>query len=250
MATHVVSASRATATMLLERTPHLGPHDVSVVTNAFETVDTDADTLRLTGAGDGAGTDRPLLITYTGSLSYGRDELLHRVIAELANLNRTHEPKVRLVVASEQGERVRRFAAEHGVSEWVTTERWSSREDSIALQRQSDVLLLLQPFNRPSFATNIPAKLFEYMGRRRPILAVVPDPGPAAEIVRDHGLGVVVDALDETGMLDRLEALVASVTRTPVLPSPPAQYSAHRTTADYARVLARVVSRGTPTAET
>ena len=53
-------------------------------------------------------------------------------------------------------------------------------------------------------------KVFEYLAAERPILAVVPPDGAAAELIRDAGAGVVVAPDDVDGMA----AALATSTRS------------------------------------
>jgi hypothetical protein len=57
-------------------------------------------------------------------------------------------------------------------------------------QREADLLLILGN-NHPSDAGIVTGKLFEYMERRRPILALVYPEGAIAEILRDSNQGMV-----------------------------------------------------------
>lgn len=66
------------------------------------------------------------------------------------------------------------------------------RDFSLAMQRSSDLLLLITPAERPGIA---PGKLFEYLAMHKPILAL--DNGThAAEIVKETKSGWVVPAHD------------------------------------------------------
>ena len=64
--------------------------------------------------------------------------------------------------------------------------------------RQSDVLLLLQP----QTASQIPAKVFEYMQAGKTMLALTPPRGATGHLVRSEGLGRVCDATD-TGAIEQ-----------------------------------------------
>jgi glycosyltransferase involved in cell wall biosynthesis len=56
--------------------------------------------------------------------------------------------------------------------------------EALALMRSADLLVLIDaPASRSVF---LPSKLIEYLGARRPVLAVTP-PGPAASLVREAG---------------------------------------------------------------
>ena len=71
------------------------------------------------------------------------------------------------------------------------------------LQSKADVLLLLQ-WNSPSEAGNIPGKLFEYLGARRPILALGYPEGEMARIIQERAAGFFSN--DPPAIAERLEA--------------------------------------------
>ena len=62
------------------------------------------------------------------------------------------------------------------------------RAEALALQRRSDALLLLTSASHASHATG---KLFEYLGAKRPIIALARD-NEASRIVEETGTGVAV----------------------------------------------------------
>ena len=77
---------------------------------------------------------------------------------------------------------------------------YAPRATSLALQRDSDALLLLIPDAGGRGKGVLSGKVFEYLAAERPILAAVPPDGAAAELIRETGAGVVaapddVDAL-------------------------------------------------------
>jgi glycosyltransferase involved in cell wall biosynthesis len=65
------------------------------------------------------------------------------------------------------------------------------RSDSLRLQRDSEALLLLVPDAGGRGKGVLSGKVFEYIAAGRPILAVVPPDGAAAELIRETGSGVV-----------------------------------------------------------
>jgi hypothetical protein len=64
--------------------------------------------------------------------------------------------------------------------------------ESLAVQAEADVLLLLQR-NHPSDEGNLPAKAFEYLGALRPILLLGYERGVLAGMVRERGAGLVAN---------------------------------------------------------
>ena len=84
-----------------------------------------------------------------------------------------------------------------------------SRTESLRLQRDSEALLLLVPDAAGRGKGVLSGKVFEYLAAGRPILAVVPPDGVAAELIRETGAGVVVAPDDVNGMRDALVAMHA-----------------------------------------
>ena len=78
---------------------------------------------------------------------------------------------------------------------------------SLELQRDSEALLLLIPDAGGRGRGVLSGKLFEYLAAGRPILAVVPPDGAAAELVRATGAGVVVAPDDVDGIARELQAM-------------------------------------------
>ncbi len=101
--------------------------------------------------------------------------------------------------------------------------------------------LLVTQADHPGLERMVPAKLFEYLAARRPLLAVVP-PGSAARIVTGAGAGRAV-APDQTGRL--AEMLAGWIERPPQrLGPPPPQYDRRIIAGVMARVLDQAVSAG------
>jgi glycosyltransferase involved in cell wall biosynthesis len=77
-----------------------------------------------------------------------------------------------------------------------------SRREALALQRDSDALLLLIPDAGGRGQGVLSGKVFEYLAAERPILAAVPPEGAAAELIRETGAGAVA-APDDVPALTR-----------------------------------------------
>jgi glycosyltransferase involved in cell wall biosynthesis len=83
------------------------------------------------------------------------------------------------------------------------------RAEALRVQRDSEALLLLIPDAGGRGKGVLSGKVFEYIAAGRPILAVVPPDGAAAELVRETGSGVVVAPDDIDGIRAALIALHA-----------------------------------------
>ncbi len=84
---------------------------------------------------------------------------------------------------------------------------YAPRRRALELQRDSEALLLLIPEAGGRGRGVLSGKVFEYLAAERPILAVVPPDGAAAELLRETGAGVVVAPDDVDGIERELSAL-------------------------------------------
>jgi glycosyltransferase involved in cell wall biosynthesis len=84
---------------------------------------------------------------------------------------------------------------------------YMSRRRALALQRDSDALLLLIPDASGRGRGVISGKVFEYIAAERPILAVVPPDGAAADVIRETNAGVVAPPDDVDAIAEALRSL-------------------------------------------
>jgi len=104
---------------------------------------------------------------------------------------------------------VKPLAQKWGVGDYVSVRPRVTHSDSVRIQRQSDVLLLLQA---PDDPRNVPAKLFEYFASGRPILGVGLDAGVPAALIRERGAGLYASVPDV--IAEQLNVWVAEKRRT------------------------------------
>ncbi len=74
--------------------------------------------------------------------------------------------------------------------------------ECVEIERRSDLLLLIK-HDDPRYRGLVPGKLFEYIGARRPILAIAPE-GEVSSIIKRLGRGEVVPPEDREGIADRI----------------------------------------------
>jgi glycosyltransferase involved in cell wall biosynthesis len=130
-----------------------------------------------------------LTIRYMGSIYRGfRDpSALFSAIALLPDQLRG---RVKVEFFSDAGDAVLDAAAAHRVGSAVDAKPRVPYRRALALQMEADVLLLLQSSDQRDEG-NLPAKLFEYLYARRPILLIGYERGIAARLVIERGAGLV-----------------------------------------------------------
>jgi len=99
------------------------------------------------------------------------------------------------------------FIRELGLGRRLEVVPFQPHDRTLALQRDSDALLLLLAEAGEAGRKILSAKLFEYLAAGRPILAVVPPDGEAAEVIREAKAGVVVAPDDVDGIAAALSDL-------------------------------------------
>ncbi len=101
----------------------------------------------------------------------------------------------------------REWAGRLGLGDRLELVEYLPRADSLRFQRDSEALLLLVPDAGGRGKGVLSGKVFEYIAAGRPILAVVPPDGAAAELIRETGSGVVVAPDDVEGIRQALVEL-------------------------------------------
>jgi glycosyltransferase involved in cell wall biosynthesis len=94
-----------------------------------------------------------------------------------------------------------------GIMDRIELIPYAPHRRSLELQRDSEALLLLIPEADGRGRGVLSGKVFEYLAAERPILAVVPTDGAAADLIRATGAGVVVDPMDIDGIERELTAM-------------------------------------------
>ncbi len=178
----IVCVSDAIAAEMRERDPN---GEIATIANGsdFDDFDglehTSSDRFRLTHAGSffGKRDPRPFL---TALHETGLD-IVARFLGDFRSSDREWAERLEL------GDRLELIP-------------YAPRRRSLELQRDSEALLLLIPEAGGRGKGVLSGKVFEYLAAERPILALVPPEGAAAELIRDTGAGMVVAPEDVEGI--------------------------------------------------
>ena len=169
-----------------------GKKRVEVIRNGFD-------------ATEFAGLQRQRLnqwtITYVGNF-YGAKqdptvffEALCRVIAS----GKVAKADVQLKIVGEPDAYAQEVVNRLGLASVTHFTGFVSHGEALAEQVDSSLLLLILHGDR-SNAGHVPGKLYEYLGARRPVLAIIPEDFEAARIIGETGAGVTVEATDAAGI--------------------------------------------------
>ncbi len=233
-ADHVVFTTPDMAELLAERFPASAAR-FSCIPNCFGAVD-GAEVLPAPAQG------QPVRLVHTGSLAYGRLEQAAALIEAAGAARRAGEADVELCFVGGDAGPLVDVAREAGVADRVDIRPWVTSEEAVRLQREAHGLILLQPPHMVETRVAVPAKLFDYMERRRHVLGLV-GTGPASRLIDELDLGVSVPTESLEGLVAGLGAIRRRIQAQPVLPPPSPEYSEERSVARLADVLAGL---GTP----
>jgi glycosyltransferase involved in cell wall biosynthesis len=186
----IVAVSEAIAEEMRARDP---AGDVTTIANGSDFDDfagilhRPSDTFRVTHTGSffGKRDPRPFLTALKGA---GLDDVVARFLGDFRSSDRE-------------------WAEEQGFGRQLELIPYAPRRTSLELQRDSEILLLLIPEAGGRGKGVLSGKVFEYLAAERPILALVPPDGAAADLIRESGAGVVVAPEDIEGIVAALREL-------------------------------------------
>jgi glycosyltransferase involved in cell wall biosynthesis len=204
---------------------------VLVVLNGFDPDD-------YAGRQSAGAVDSPFLeIAYTGGIYPGRRDPapLFQAIARSPELRSA----VRVHFYGSGPEQAVPSAATAGVQDQVVVHPQLPRPEIAAIQQRADVLLLMQ-WNDPREQGNLPGKLFEYLGARRPILGLGLENGVPANIIGERAAGCFSN--DPAQIASQLSAWLETKRRLGHLPPLPPEVAAGFTRAEQFGLLERFVA--------
>jgi glycosyltransferase involved in cell wall biosynthesis len=102
----------------------------------------------------------------------------------------------------------REWADGLGLGDALRIEGFRPHAETLAAMKASDALLLLIPRAGGRGQSVLSGKVYEYLAAERPILALVPPDGAAADLLRQTGSGWVADPDDEDAIGEALERVV------------------------------------------
>lgn len=172
------------STLLKEELIKLHNKKTYVVYNGFDEKDTRTS----------LPSEKEFVISYTGSLYKGvRDpEMLFKAMALLRNSGYEFLDLIKIKFYGPGVPDILRLQIlKYKMENFVSTSESVSHEKVVDIQKNSSLLLLLGQ-NTPSDAGIVTGKFFEYIGRRKNILAITYPYGSVADILEETGLGQVL----------------------------------------------------------
>lgn len=185
----------------VKRFPLQPPEKFMTLLNGFDSEDFGGISESSTGARNPVFT-----VTHTGFL-YGKRDPMNfleamRLCLEQGRIVRD-KVKVLLIGSAELPYSLTDYLVKAGLSDVVRLQAHVPYRKSLDYLCQSDALLLLQPGTK----TQVPSKLFDYIGVGKPILGISPLDGATSNLMVKHRLGVVADPDNVQGIAQALTTL-------------------------------------------
>lgn len=183
----VECAWKGIAADALRKYSDLPPEKFHYVPNGFDS--NDFPTIR-------AERNDVFTFTYTGSM-YGRRNpaLLFSAIEYLLSNAKITADDFRIRFIGRFGDEVKEMFEKASFRGSIEIIPYLPHEESVKALMSSDALLLIVDEAKES-AEIVPGKVFEYIGVKKPILAIAPIDGAVAEILRETGSGTAVEQGD------------------------------------------------------
>ena len=144
------------------------------------------------------------LLSHIGSLLSERNpEPLWQVLSEMTREQPDFRRDLRLCLAGKVSDEVLTSLQKWQLTGYLDLKGYISHTEAIALQRQSQLLLLLE-INHPKTEGIIPGKLFEYMASQRPILALGYKQWDVKDIIAQTQTGITLSLTDTQAIREAL----------------------------------------------
>lgn len=184
-----------------KRFPLQPPEKFMTLLNGFDPDDFGGAFESLTGTRNAVFT-----VTHTGFL-YGKRDPMNfleamRLCLEQGRIARD-KVKVLLIGSAELPYSLTDYLCKAGLSDAIQLQAHVPYRESLDYLHQSDALLLLQPGTK----TQVPSKLFDYIGVGKPILGISPLDGATSNLMVKHRLGIVADPDNVQGIAQALTKL-------------------------------------------
>lgn len=133
--------------------------------------------------------DENFSLSHIGSLLSDRNpEMLWKVLEDLVYDDKVFASLLEIKFAGLVSKDVLRSLELHNLFQYVNLKGYVSHSDAIKLQKQTQVLLLIE-INSDDTKCIIPGKLFEYMISNRPILSIGPEGSDVEKIIKSTNTG-------------------------------------------------------------
>src|ERR1043166_1424165 len=198
---HAVVTTPGTMRMYRERFPDLPASRFSIIENGFDEENFEQAGARSTGP---ISQDRPLVLVHSGTLypSERDPRAFFAALSALLRSGRISAASLRVVLrATYHDAYIQPLIDQHGIGEVVHLAPPIGYQEALEEMLAADGLIVFQATNCNH---QIPAKLYEYLRARRPILGLTDPLGDTAGVLRSAGIDTIAALDSEASIRERL----------------------------------------------
>jgi glycosyltransferase involved in cell wall biosynthesis len=211
-AARVITVSPGERAEMLREYPDIDPAKVVVINNGFDSSDEPPATPETRAAGD------KLTLLHAGTIYPGIGGELFEALADIVNRRPEIAKHLHVDLIGDVDWEYMRPIAGLEAAGVLKSHGLVPHAQALAMMKHSEVLLLLLG-GRTFRSSHLPSKAYEYLAAGKPILAVVPE-GDLTRILRDSGLGMMVEPNAPEKLSARLVELVEAHQRGALLAQP------------------------------
>jgi glycosyltransferase involved in cell wall biosynthesis len=196
-AERVVTVNRFMQTELQGGYPEKRSGDVITIPNGYDPTDFDVEENRIPD--DGRFT-----IVYTGSFyaKWLSPDQFMAALSDVITTDRLPRGELRVLFIGNITKSLANQVRQMGLQDVIDITGYLSHRQSVVHLVSADLLLMISPYGTGGEQI-VPAKLYEYLAARKPVLALAP-PGATADLVQKARAGTVVDPGDTSAIADAL----------------------------------------------
>lgn len=208
--------------------------DYEVITNGYDESDMQAEI---------QPDAEHFLIAHIGLMNKDRNHpVFWEALSEMVAENPAFAAKLKIHFVGKYDNSLHPIIAKYDMLKYVAFTDYLPHKEVMPFQKKAQVLYI-PASNVFSAKLQLPAKLFEYLAAKRPILCIAPEISDVALIVKDSQAGYVSDFTDKTRLKAHLQLLFQAYQNgnLSVNPQNVAQYSRRNLTEKMAKVLNEMV---------
>ncbi len=212
-----------------------GISNISTITNGFDEQPLQNTTTQV----------KDFVIVHLGSMPESRNpEIFWKAVSELLKIRPEFKASVKIRLIGKIDSVVRKSLKANAIEDYVSNESYIPHSETLKVLCEASALLLVIN-NTPNSNGILTNKFFEYLSAKRPIIAVGPVNGDAAEILRESNAGRISEYDDADGLKNYLSELfdLYSQNKLVVEPGSIEKYSRKYLTSKLAGLLNDITSK-------
>lgn len=180
-------------------------------------------------------------VTYAGSFYEGWIEP-YRFLEGVSKYADSNE-ELRVQFYGDWNNNYQEFVEELGIQDSIETKGFVPHKEVVPALKGSDAVLYIGGDN-PDNRLSVPSKIWDYIGSRTPIIAIVDPSFRVADLIRNNNLGIVISPDDTDGIAEALRSISSGDLEYSPDEGVFDKFSRRNNIDEYAEVLDSLISNG------